>query len=54
MVSSPKDCQVNLRSRPLNEDVSSVLGVSSDPKTSGGLHLALRGKRLLLQDIGGS
>ena len=51
-MSSPKGCQVNLRGHPLNEDVSSVLEVSSDTGTSGGLRLALQGKPLLLQYIG--
>ena len=51
-MSSPKGCQVNLRSHPLNEEISSMLGESSDSETSGGLRLAIQGERLLLQDIG--
>jgi hypothetical protein len=48
----PKGCQVNLRGPPLSEDVSAVIEVSSNPESSGGLHLVLQGKRLRLQYIG--
>jgi len=52
VVSSPEGCQVNLRGHPLYQDVSAVIEVSSDPETTGGLRLALHGKRLLLESIG--